>query len=96
MVNFPIQIPDCDSHSPALLDFFLSSDSSNQKKSLFSVHRDHFFHFYQKDKSSESTVKFTQASNHCKKVLEAVRLAYANKTKESITFQKLGSQDFWQ
>ena len=28
MVNFPIQIPDCDSHSPALLDFFLSSDSS--------------------------------------------------------------------
>ena len=28
MVNFPIQIPDCDSHSPALLDFFLSSDST--------------------------------------------------------------------
>ena len=23
MVNFPSQIPDCDSHSPALLDFFL-------------------------------------------------------------------------
>ena len=28
MVNFPNQIPDCDSHSPALLDFFLSSDTS--------------------------------------------------------------------
>ena len=28
MVNFPTQIPDCDSHSPALLDFFLSSDAS--------------------------------------------------------------------
>ena len=28
MVNFPTRIPDCDSHSPALLDFFLSSDSS--------------------------------------------------------------------
>ena len=28
MVNFPTQIPDCDSHSPALLDFFLSSDTS--------------------------------------------------------------------
>ena len=27
-VNFPIQIPDCDSHSPSLLDFFLSSDAS--------------------------------------------------------------------
>ena len=51
---------------------------------------------YQKDKSSESKVKFRQASNHCKRVLEAAKLAYANKTKESITSQKLGSHDFWQ
>ena len=29
-------------------------------------------------------------------VLEAAKLAYANKAKESITSQKLGSQDFWQ
>ena len=28
MVDFPTRIPDCDSHSPALLDFFLSSDAS--------------------------------------------------------------------
>ena len=28
MVNFSTQIPDCDSHSPALLDLFLSSDVS--------------------------------------------------------------------
>ena len=28
MVNFPARIPDYDSHSPALLDFFLSSDTS--------------------------------------------------------------------
>ena len=28
MANFPTRIPDCDSHSPALLDFFLSSDAS--------------------------------------------------------------------
>ena len=28
MVNFPMRIPDCDSHSPALLDLFLSSDAS--------------------------------------------------------------------
>ena len=28
IVNFPTWIPDCDSHSPALLDFFLSSDTS--------------------------------------------------------------------
>ena len=28
IVNFPTRIPDCDSHSPALLDLFLSSDTS--------------------------------------------------------------------
>ena len=28
MVNFPTWIPDCDSHSPALLDFFLTSNAS--------------------------------------------------------------------
>ena len=28
MVNFPTQVPDCDSHSPSLLDLFLSSDGS--------------------------------------------------------------------
>ena len=27
-VNFPTQIPDCDSHSPALMDLFISSDAS--------------------------------------------------------------------
>ena len=59
------------------------------------VHRNHFFRLYQKDKSSDSKVKFRQASNHCKRVLEAAKLAYANKTKESITSQKPGSCDFW-
>ena len=28
MVNFPTRIPDCDSHSPALLDLFISSNAS--------------------------------------------------------------------
>ena len=28
MVNSPPQIPDCDSHSPALLDLFISSDAT--------------------------------------------------------------------
>ena len=28
MVNFPTRIPDCDSHSPALLDLFISPDTS--------------------------------------------------------------------
>ena len=40
-------------------------------------------------------MKFRQDINRCKRVLEAAKLAYANKTKESITSQKLGSRDFW-
>ena len=195
IVNFPTRIPDCDSHSPALLDFFLSSDASicstmafpplgnsdnvvvsvsidfpiNSKQdtsfhrvaydysradwdgprdhlrdvpwegifklsasaaaSEFSewvqvgidvyiphrkyqvklhsspwfsaacaaaiVHRNHFFRLYQQNKSSEFKGKFTQVGNRCKRVLEAAKLAYATKTKESITFQKLGSRGFW-
>ena len=27
-VNFPTRVPDCDSHSPALLDLFISSNAS--------------------------------------------------------------------
>ena len=50
---------------------------------------------YQREKSSDSKVKFRQASNRCKRVLEAAKLAYANQTKESINSQKLGSRDFW-
>ena len=55
----------------------------------------HFFRLYQREKYSDSKIKFRQASNRCKRVLEAAKLAYANKTKESITSQKLGSRDFW-
>ena len=51
------------------------------------VRRNHFFCVYQQNKSSESKVKF--------RVLEAAKLAYATKAKESITSQKLGSRDFW-
>ena len=50
----------------------------------------------QQNKSSKSKGNFRQASNHCKRVLDAAKLAYANKTKESITSQKLGSWDAWQ
>ena len=195
MVDFPTRIPDCDSHSPALLDLFLSSDASicsamafpplgnsdhvvvsvsidfptnsqqdapfhciaygysradwdglrdhlrdvpwedifklgasavaiefcewiqvgidvyishrkYQVKSHSSpwfsaacaaaiVHRNHFFRLYRREKSCDSKVKFRQASNRCKRVLESAKLAYANKTKDSITSQKLGSRDFW-
>ena len=51
---------------------------------------------YQKNKSeSKSKGKFRQASNSFKRALEAAKLAYANKTKLSITSQKVGSWDFW-
>ena len=40
-------------------------------------------------------LKFKKASNCCKRVLEAAKVAYANKAKESITSQKLGCRDFW-
>ena len=40
-------------------------------------------------------MKFRQASNYCKSLLEAAKPAYATKTKPSITSQKLGLRDFW-
>ena len=54
------------------------------------VHKNHFFHLYQKNKSFESKVKFKQAKT-CKTFLEAAKLVYAAETKGSITSQKLGS-----
>ena len=45
------------------------------------VHRNHFLDLCQQNKSSESKVKFRQASNPGKGVLEAAKLAFATKTK---------------
>ena len=59
------------------------------------VHGNHFFRLYQKDRSSDSKGKFREARNLCKRVVEAAKLAYANKIKESITSLKLGSHNFW-
>ena len=59
------------------------------------VHRNYFFRLYQREKPSDSKVKFRKASNSFKRVLEAAKLAYPNKTKESITSQRLGCRDFW-
>ena len=39
------------------------------------VHRNHFFRLYQQNKSSESKVRFRQANNRWKRVLEAAKLA---------------------
>ena len=59
------------------------------------VYRSYLIRLYQQNISSESKVKFRQASNHCKWVFEAAKLAYDTKTKEPIFSQKLGSSDFW-
>ena len=45
------------------------------------VHRNHFFRLYQKDKFSDFKGKFRQARNLCKRVLEAAKVEYANKTR---------------
>ena len=57
--------------------------------------RNHSFRLYQQKKPSTPKVKFRQASNCCKKVLEAAIFACTNKTKLSIISEKLGSHDFW-
>ena len=59
------------------------------------AHRNHFLRLYQENKS-ESKVKYRQAINRCKMVLEAAKLAYANELNESITSQKLGCPDYLQ
>ena len=53
------------------------------------VHGGHFFHLYQKDRSSGSDIKFRQASNCCKRALGAAKLAHAGKAEESITSREL-------
>ena len=45
------------------------------------IHTNHFFRLHQKDKSSDSKAKFRHACNRCKRVFEAAKLAYANKTR---------------
>ena len=55
-----------------------------------------FFCSYQNNKSSESKEKFWQFSIHCKSALEALKLAYANKTKSQSLPRSLALQNIWQ
>ena len=58
------------------------------------VHR-FFVCLYQQNKSSEcKKLSWDKIVIIAKRVLEASKLSYVNKTKESINSQKLGSQDF--
>ena len=83
-------------HSADFPQFSSSSKMFSAACAAAIVHRNHFFRLYLQNKSSESKIKFRQASNHCKRVLEAAKVVYATKTKKPITSQKLGSRDFWQ
>ena len=48
------------------------------------AHSYHIFCLHQQNKSSESNVKLRQDRNHCKRILKAAKLAYANKTSLSL------------
>ena len=86
-VGIDVYIPHCKYHlKPYSSPWFSAACVRSLQKSLLCL--------YQQNKSFESKVKFRQASNHCKRVLEAAKLAHANKTKESINSQKLDSKDF--
>ena len=58
------------------------------------VHRNHFSGLYQHNKCSESKVKLWQASNRCKRFLEAAKLGYAFKTRVH-HFPETSSRDIW-
>ena len=94
----------CESVWLELMYIYLSSKVSGQASHISMVlsclcycHSSYksLFCMCQKDISFEYKVKSRQASNCCKRVFEAAKLAYTDKTKESITSQKLGSWDFW-
>lgn len=59
------------------------------------AHRNHFFHIHQREKSKESKRNFSAARNECKRVIEAAKSQYTQRTHDHLGSQKLGSRDFW-
>ena len=57
-------------------------------------HRNHYFCFYQKDESSESKVKFRQASNCCKWFLKLLNLYMLIKQKSQLLSKNLALGTF--
>ena len=58
------------------------------------VQRNHFFPLHQQNKCSESNVKFWQASDHCKRVLEAAKPSWTTKTKSTSLHRNLALRTF--
>ena len=71
-VRTDVHIPHCKYQVKLHLSLWFSAACAAVR-----TYRNHFFCLYQRNKSS-SKVKFRQASNHCKRVLEAAKLVYAN------------------
>ena len=70
-------------------------DKTKADPSFPDVYKYHFPPFHRdRNKKEEGEIQKGKASNHYKRDLEAAKIAYANKTTESITSQKLGSHDF--
>ena len=59
------------------------------------AHRNHYFHLYRRENSSDNKRLFTLARNNCRRVLNDAKSRYMESTKSRISSQKLGSRDFW-
>ena len=88
LARFAFLLPPFKIHPSALLQMkYQVKPHSSPRISAASAadiaHRNHLFHLYQRNKSSESKVKFKEASNPYERVLGAARFANANKTRVS-------------
>ena len=59
------------------------------------AHRNHYFHRYQRSKSSSDLALFKKARNSCKKILFEAKDRHASHTSDLVASQRLGSKDFW-
>ena len=57
--------------------------------------RDHFYHQYKRDNSTDNLNQYKAARKHCKETLHQAKSRYASYVRDSIDNQKLGSKDFW-
>ena len=59
------------------------------------AHRNHYFHLYHQNPSSQTRSQFRSVSNRCKYVLKNAKNQYANMIKLRIEAESLGSREFW-
>ena len=59
------------------------------------AHRNHFFHVFRQNRSSENEAAFKAARNCCRAVLKGARSSYAQSIQTRIGNERLGSREFW-